>query len=132
MMCLPGGASDGSYTVGMVISIIGECEGWPYLASSQARSMYSIDGQMCMVVRCCGPLSPGYARKFGSPLNARLILQDVPWLRYLRMESRKSGGRWRASNRCRKVNCGVRLLATILASISSPDQKSTRLNSSHS
>src|SRR5579864_7651441 len=97
MMCLPGGASEGSYTVGMVISIMGEWEGWPYLASSQACSMYSMDGHMCMVVRCCGPLSPGKAWKFGSPLSAKLILHEVPSLRYLRIESRKSAGRWRDS-----------------------------------
>ena len=45
--------------VGMVISIRGFCEGFPYFASSQARSIYSTDGQMCMVARCCGPGVPG-------------------------------------------------------------------------
>ena len=31
----------------------------PYLASSQARSTYSMLGQMCMVARWCGPGAPG-------------------------------------------------------------------------
>ena len=91
MMCLPAGASDGSYMVGTVSSSSGDCEGWPYLASSQARSTYSSDGQMCMVARCCGPSAPGSARKFGRPFSARLILQDVPSMRYLRMASEKIG-----------------------------------------
>src|ERR1700721_1150431 len=120
MMCLPAGASDGSYMVGTVISSNGDCEGCPYLASSQARSIYSSDGQICMVARCCGPSAPGRARKFGRPLSARLILQDVPSLRYLTIESRKSDGSAPASIKCRKVSCGVRLLITLSASISSP------------
>src|ERR1700732_2399518 len=109
MMCLPGGANDGSYRVGTVNSSSGDCDGRPYLASSQARSTYSIDGQMCIVARCCGPLSPGRARKFGSPLNARLILQEVPSLRYLRMASRKSCCSSPASIKCKNVQCGVKL-----------------------
>src|ERR1700692_5036374 len=125
MMCLPGGASDGSYSVGTVSSSSGDCDGRPYLASSQARSTYSIDGQICMVARCCGPLSPGSALKFGSPLSARLILHDVPSLRYLRMESRKSGDSSRGSNNCRKVQCGVKLLTTTGAPISSPPSTAT-------
>src|ERR1700730_7412318 len=102
MMCLPGGANDGSYIVGMVSSSSGDCEGCPYLASSQARSTYSIDGQMCMVARCWGP-SPGKARKLGKPLSAKLILHDVPSLRYLRMLARNSGGSSAASTSLRKV-----------------------------
>src|SRR5271170_1787403 len=97
MMCLPTGASVGSYMVGTVNSSNGDCEGWPYLASSQARSTYSSDGQMCMVARCCGPSEPGSALKFGRPLSARLILQEVPSLRYLPIESRNSEGRSRDS-----------------------------------
>jgi hypothetical protein len=38
-ICLPGGASAGSYAVGMPTSIIGSAEVRPYFASSQARSM---------------------------------------------------------------------------------------------
>jgi hypothetical protein len=59
MMCLPGGASDGSYIVGTVSSSSGRSEGRPYLASSHARSTYSTLGQMCMVALCCGPGAPG-------------------------------------------------------------------------
>src|ERR1700691_3000635 len=92
MMCLPGGASEGSYMVGTVSSSSGDCEGCPYLASSQACSIYSSDGHKCMVARCCGPSAPGRARKSGKPFSAKLILQDVPSLRYLRIDSRKSDG----------------------------------------
>src|SRR5690348_16085030 len=103
MMCFPGGASDGSYMVGTVSSSSGDCDGRPYLASSQARSTYSIEGQMCIVARCCGPFVPGRARKLGSPLRARLILHEVPSLRYLRMLARKSAGSSRDSTRLKNV-----------------------------
>src|SRR5260370_33495094 len=91
MMCLPGGASDGSYIVGMVSSSSGDCEGCPYLASSQARSTYSVDGQMCMVARCCGP-SPGKARKFGKPSSPKVIVHDGRSQRYLRTLAATCGG----------------------------------------
>ena len=41
-MCLPGGASDGSYIVGIVISSSGRSEGSPYFASSHA-ALYIFD-----------------------------------------------------------------------------------------
>src|SRR6185437_15481879 len=65
IICLPGGASEASYCVGEVSSSSGDRDGMPYLASSQARSTYSIDGQRCMVARCCGPGAPGSALKSG-------------------------------------------------------------------
>src|SRR5437667_10295684 len=34
MTCLPGGAMDGSTSVGMIMSMYGYSEKWPYLASS--------------------------------------------------------------------------------------------------
>src|ERR1051326_2231095 len=77
MMCLPGGASDGSYIVGTVNSSKGRSEGRPYLASSQARSTYSMLGQMCMVALWCGPGVCGQAVNSGSPESARLIFDDV-------------------------------------------------------
>ena len=55
IMCLPGGASDWSYAVGMVISSSGSRDGAPYLASSQACSRASRLAQMWVVPRCCGP-----------------------------------------------------------------------------
>ena len=61
--------------VGMVISSSGDREGRPYLASSQARSMYSTDGQMCMVARCCGPGAPGKAVNSGRPLQRQIHLE---------------------------------------------------------
>src|SRR5262245_18625966 len=48
-MCLPGGARVESRAVAMVHSSIGSRAQRPYLASSYARSMYSMPGQMCMV-----------------------------------------------------------------------------------
>ena len=88
--------------VGMVISIRGDCDGRPYLASSQARSMYSTLGQMCMVARCCGPGAPGRALNSGKPFSARFILSDVPSVRNLRMPSTKSGGRSRRVQQSQK------------------------------
>src|SRR6202035_4935299 len=125
IMCLPAGASEGSYKGGTVNSSSGDCEGCPYFASSQARSTYSSDGQMCIVARCCGPSEPGSARKLGKPSKAKLILHDDPSLRYLRIESRKAGGSALDSISRKNVTCGVRLLITILASISSPLSSTT-------
>src|SRR5205085_7002128 len=102
----PGGASDGSYMVGMVISIRGDREGLPYLASSQARSMYSTEGQICIVARCCGPGLPGNAVNSGTPLKARFILSEVPSVRNLRMPSTNSDGRSPVSIKPKNVRCG--------------------------
>src|SRR5208337_5532420 len=60
MTCLPGGATDGSVRLGMTMSMYGRREKWPYLASSYARSMYSIFGEMDIAPRRCAP-TPGSA-----------------------------------------------------------------------
>ena len=74
MMCLPAGASDGSYIVGTVNSSSGDCEGCPYFASSQARSTYSSDGQMCIVARCCGPSAPGQRAEIRQAVQRQIDL----------------------------------------------------------
>ena len=61
--------------VGMVISISGEREGRPYLASSQARSMYSTEGQMCIVALCCGPGLPAERREFRHAAQREIHLE---------------------------------------------------------
>src|SRR6185295_2055565 len=77
--CLPDGASEGSYAVGMVISSSGSRDVAPNLASSHARSSESMLGQMWVVPRCCGPSAePGSAVKLGSSPSARLILNEAP------------------------------------------------------
>src|SRR5579871_449017 len=44
--CFPGGATDGSVSEGITMSIYGRREKLPYLASSYARSMYSTLGEI--------------------------------------------------------------------------------------
>src|SRR2546423_6843161 len=79
-MCLPGGATDGSVSVGMTMSMYGRRENSPYFAWSYARSMYSTLGDTDSAPRRCGP-GPGIAVKFGSASSARFTLPDDP--RYL-------------------------------------------------
>ena len=45
-MCLPGGATDGSVSVGITMSMYGRREYRPYFASSYARSMWSTLGEI--------------------------------------------------------------------------------------
>ena len=93
----------GSYMVGMVISISGDREGRPYLASSQARSTYSIDGQMCMVARCCGPGAPGSAVNSGRPLKRQVHLERSSFGAEARgCRSTKSAGRSRCVQQAEK------------------------------
>src|SRR6476660_3538000 len=76
-MCLPGGATDGSVSVGITMSMYGRRENSPYFASSYARSMYSTVGEMEIAPRRWGPL-PGRHVKFGSASSAMLTLPDEP------------------------------------------------------
>src|SRR5580704_12032341 len=76
-MCLPGGATEGSVSVGMTMSMYGRREKLPYLASSYARSIYSTLGEIEIAPRRCAP-GPGMALKFGSPSSARFTLPDDP------------------------------------------------------
>src|SRR5215475_13333393 len=46
MTCLPGGATDGSVSDGITMSMYGRREKLPYLASSYAFSMYSTLGEI--------------------------------------------------------------------------------------
>src|SRR6266508_6071780 len=79
-MCLPGGATDGSVSVGITMSMYGRLEKSPYFAWSYARSMYSTLGEIDSAPRRCGP-SPGRHVKLGSASSARFTLPDDP--RYL-------------------------------------------------
>src|SRR5438128_5255174 len=76
-MCLPGGATDGSVSVGITMSMYGRLEKSPYFASSYARSMYSTLGDTDTAPRRCGP-SPGRQVKFGKASSARFTFPDEP------------------------------------------------------
>lgn len=52
-------------------------KGRPYLASSQARSMWTILGQMCIVAPWRGP-GPRACLNSGRASSAKLILSEVP------------------------------------------------------
>src|SRR5580692_10239891 len=75
--CLPGGATLGSVRLGITISIYGLREKLPYFASSYARSMYSMLGEMEIAPRRCAP-GPGKHLKSGSPSRARFTLPEEP------------------------------------------------------
>src|SRR6266550_8973887 len=76
-MCLPGGATDGSVSVGITMSMYGRREKFPYLASSYARSMYSTLGEIEIAPRKCAP-GPGMQVKFGRRSSARFTLPEEP------------------------------------------------------
>src|SRR5262252_6991441 len=75
--CFPGGATDGSVKLGITMSMYGRREYRPYLASSYARSMYSMLGEIEIAPRRCAP-EPGKHLKLGSPSNARFTFPDDP------------------------------------------------------
>src|SRR2546423_3625475 len=75
--CLPGGATEGSVSDGMTMSMYGRLEKWPYFASSYARSMYSTLGEMDIAPRRCAP-GPGMHLKFGKPSRAIFTLPEEP------------------------------------------------------
>src|ERR1700739_480488 len=122
--CLPGGATDGSVKLGITMSMYGRLEKCPYLASSYARSMYSIPGEIDIAPRRCAP-TPGSDRKFGKPLSARFTFPDDPRNLYRRTLSRKSDGSSFASMNFSNVRCGSTLEETTLQKISSPDFNAT-------
>src|SRR5215475_16078796 len=124
MTCLPGGATDGSVRLGITISIYGLREYLPYLASSYARSMYSIDGEMEMAPRRCGP-SPGKHLKFGNASRARFTFPDEPRNLYRLTCSAKSAGRCSLPTIFINVKRGSTLDETIFARISSPFSSTT-------
>src|SRR6185437_7274482 len=75
--CVPGGATEGSVSDGITISIEGRREKVPYLAASYARSIYSTLGEMAIAPRRCNP-GPGRHLKSGSASRAMLTLPAEP------------------------------------------------------
>src|SRR5262245_38026342 len=70
---LPAGAMSGSTVDWIAVSRYGRFEYQPYLASSNARSRYSIDGPMLVNPRYWSVRSPS-AGYFGTPSSAKLAL----------------------------------------------------------
>src|SRR5215472_18034853 len=112
--CLPGGATEGSVSDGITISIYGRREKFPYFASSYARSMYSIVGEIEIAPRRCVP-APGRHLKSGSASSAMLTLPDDPRNLYRSTSSRKSDGRCCAPINLVKVSLGSTLDETTSA-----------------
>src|SRR5579863_723758 len=75
--CFPGGATEGSVSDGMTMSIYGRREKFPYFASSYALSMYSTEGETEIAPRRCAP-GPGMHLKFGRASSAMFTLPDDP------------------------------------------------------
>ena len=96
----------------------------PYLASSKARSRYSIDGPMLVKPRNWSP-RPGRAGCCGSPSSAKLTLDDVPWKRNRRMVSTRSVGSSRGLTSSRNVRRGSSALTTVVAWYSVPSARAT-------
>src|SRR5208282_5710187 len=76
-MCLPGGASDVSVSVGITMSMYGCEDQCPYFASSYAFSMYSTLGEIDIAPRKCAP-APGMHLKSGKPSSAMFTLPEDP------------------------------------------------------
>src|SRR5215469_6966562 len=112
--CLPGGATEGSVSDGITISIYGRREKFPYFASSYARSMYSTVGEIEIAPRRCVP-APGRHLKSGSASSAMLTLPDDPRNLYRSTSSRKSDGRCCAPINLVKVSLGSTLDETTSA-----------------
>ena len=91
MTCFPGGAMLGSIVVGIKTSMYGLREKHPYFASSYARSIYSMLGEIS-IMPCSKPLSC-IAVKFGRPSSARFTLPDEPRNLNLRIAATKSSGK---------------------------------------
>src|SRR6478735_2754808 len=106
--CFPGGATDGSVSEGITMSIYGLREKLPYLASSYARSMYSTLGEMEIAPRRCAP-GPGRHLKSGSASSAIFTLPDEPRNLYRRTSSRNSPGNWFSSMNLMNVSRGSTL-----------------------
>src|SRR5947199_9949866 len=113
-MCLPGGATDGSVSVGITMSTYGRREKLPYLASSYAFSIYSTLGEIEIAPRRCAP-GPGMHLKFGSASSARFTLPDDPRYLYRFTSSRKSPGRCSGPMNLVKVRRGSTLEETTSA-----------------
>src|SRR6267378_4718486 len=77
MTCLPGGATEGSVSVGITMSMYGWEDQCPYFASSYAFSMYSTLGEIDMAPRRCAP-TPGKHLKFGRPSSALFTFPEDP------------------------------------------------------
>src|SRR6185437_5589305 len=77
MTCFPGGATVGSSSDGMTISMYGWRENVPYFASSYALSMYSTVGEIEIAPRRCAP-APARHLKSGSASRARFTFPDEP------------------------------------------------------
>src|ERR1700676_3439368 len=75
--CFPGGATDGSVSDGMTMSIYGCREKFPYFASSYARSIYSTEGEIEIAPRKCAP-GRGMHLKSGRASRAMFTLPDEP------------------------------------------------------
>src|SRR6185437_12221640 len=106
--CLPGGATDGSVSDGITISIYGRREKLPYLASSYACSIYSTLGEIEIAPRRCAP-GPGRHLKSGSASRAMFTFPDDPRNLYRRTSSRNSPGSWFSSMNLMNVNRGSTL-----------------------
>ncbi len=100
MTCLSGGAIDGSTRVGIIMSMNGRREKWPYFASSYASSSSSTDAANPIAPRRCSP-GPGMAVKFGRASIARFTFPDEPRYLYWRTSSSKSAGSVPLSSRPR-------------------------------
>src|SRR6476646_5141053 len=106
--CFPGGATEGSVSEGITMSIYGRREKLPYLASSYASSIYSTLGEMEIAPRRCAP-GPGRHLKSGSASRAMLTLPDDPRNLYRRTSSRNSPGSWFSSMNLMNVSRGSTL-----------------------
>ncbi len=75
MMCLPSGASPDWCAVGNITSAYGCSDARPYFASSNARSRYSMEGEIAVSPRCMSPSwsHDGYTGSSDSP---RLIFTE--------------------------------------------------------
>src|SRR5215470_3239914 len=96
MTCFPGGATEGSVSVGITMSIYGRVDQCPYFASSYAFSMYSTLGEIDIAPRRCAP-GPGMHLKLGRASSAMFTLPDEPRNLYRFTPSRNSPGRCFAS-----------------------------------